>query len=150
MRQIVTFNLLNEEMGLDISCVREILKPQKIHPLPKAPDFIEGVINLRGRIIAVIDLRKKLGIRAMEDRSKIQIIICRIKKFIVGLIVDSISEVTTLTEQDVQPEPEVVSMQIEESFVSGIARLGERVITILDLEEIFTENEATKLAKIKQ
>ncbi len=148
MKQIVTFNLLNEEMGLDISCVHEIVKPQEIHPLPKAPDFIEGVINLRGRIIAVIDLRKKFGIKAAEDRSKIHIIICKIKKFVIGLIVDGINEVVTLAEQDIQPEPEVVSIQIKDDYVSGIARLGERIIMILNLEEILTEHDATKLAAI--
>lgn len=148
--EILAFSLLNEELGLDISCVREVLKPQEIHPLPKAPAFIEGVINLRGRIIAVIDLRKRFGIEAAEDRPKMRIIICKIGKFILGLIVDGVSEVVNLSEKDIQPTPEIVSMQIENSYVAGIARIGERVITILNLEEILTKEEITKLSKIKK
>ena len=149
-RQILVFSLVNEELGLDISCVREVLRPQEIHPLPQAPDFIEGVINLRGHIIAVIDLRKRLNVKEIEDRSKMRIIVCKIKRFIVGLVVNSVSEIITLSEENIGPTPEVVSMQIEEDFMSGIARLGERIIVILDLENILTREEITRLSKIEQ
>ncbi|MFH1413262.1 MAG: chemotaxis protein CheW [Candidatus Omnitrophota bacterium] len=149
-RQILTFNLLKEEMGLDIEYVHEVLIPQDIHPLPQAPDFVDGVINLRGRIIAVIDLRKKFNIKAIEDNSKMRIIICRINKFIVGLVVDSVSEVLSLPLSAIQPTPEVLSIQINAGYISGIARLGERVITILNLEEILTNDEITRLSKINR
>lgn len=149
-RQILVFSLVNEELGLDISCVREVLRPQEIHPLPQAPDFIEGVINLRGHIIAVIDLRKRLNVKEVEDRSKMRIIVCRLKRFIVGLVVNSVSEIIALSEENIGPTPEVVSMQIEADFMSGIARLGERIIVILDLENILTREEITKLSKIEK
>ena len=149
-RQILVFSLANDELGLDISCVREVLRPQEIHPLPQAPDFIEGVINLRGHIIAVIDLRKRLNVKEIEDRSNMRIIVCKIKRFIVGLVVNSVSEIITLSEENIGPTPEVVSMQIDEDFMSGIARLGERIIVILDLENILTRDEITKLSKIEQ
>ena len=149
-RQILVFSLANDELGLDISCVREVLRPQEIHPLPQAPDFIEGVINLRGHIIAVIDLRKRLTVKEIEDRSKMRIIVCKIKRFIVGLVVNSVSEIIALSEENIGPTPEVVSMQIEEDFMSGIARLGERIIVILDLENILTREEITRLSKIEQ
>jgi len=149
-RQILVFSLTNDELGLDISCVREVLRPQEIHPLPQAPDFIEGVINLRGHIIAVIDLRKRLNVKEIEDRSKMRIIVCKIERFIVGLVVNSVSEIITLPEENIGPTPEVVSMQIDEDFMSGIARLGERIIVILNLENILTREEITKLSKIEQ
>lgn len=149
-RQILVFSLVNEELGLDISCVREVLRPQEIHPLPRAPDFIEGVINLRGHIIAVIDLGKRLNVRQIEDKPKMRIVVCKIKKFIVGLIVNSLSEIVTLSKEDIEPTPEIVSMQIEAGFISGIARLGERIIVILNLETILTKEEITKLSKIEQ
>jgi len=149
-RQILVFSLANDELGLDISCVREVLRPQEIHPLPQAPDFIEGVINLRGHIIAVIDLRKRLNVKEIEDRSKMRIIVCKIERFIVGLVVNSVSEIITLPEENIGPTPEVVSMQIDEDFMSGIARLGERIIVILNLENILTREEITKLSKIEQ
>jgi len=149
-RQILVFSLANDELGLDISCVREVLRPQEIHPLPQAPDFIEGVINLRGHIIAVIDLRKRLNVKEVEDRSNMRIIVCKIKRFIVGLVVNSVTEIITLSEENIGPTPEVVSMQIDEDFMSGIARLGERIIVILNLENILTREEITKLSKIEQ
>lgn len=149
-RQILVFTMMKEELGLDISCVREVLRPQEIHPLPQAPDFIEGLINLRGRIIAVIDLRKRLNIKETEDRPKMRIIVCRIKTFIVGLVVNSVSEIIALSEDDIEPTPEVISMQIEADFISGIARFGERIIVILNLENILTKEEITKLTKIEQ
>ncbi len=149
-RQILVFSLANDELGLDISCVREVLRPQEIHPLPQAPNFIEGVINLRGHIIAVIDLRKRLTVKEIEDRSKMRIIVCKIKRFIVGLVVNSVSEIIAVSEENIGPTPEVVSMQIEADFMSGIARLGERIIVILDLENILTREEITKLSKIEQ
>ncbi|MBU1906516.1 MAG: chemotaxis protein CheW, partial [Candidatus Omnitrophica bacterium] len=134
--EILTFNLLKEELGLGLSYVREVIIPQEIHPLPRAPDFIDGVINLRGHIIAVIDLRKKFNIKASGDNSQRRIIICKIQKFIVGVVVDSVNEVLVLSREAIQPTPKIVSMQIDAGYISGIARLGERVITILNLEEI--------------
>lgn len=149
-KQILAFNLLNEELGLDISCVREVLRPQEIHPLPQAPDFIEGVINLRGLIIAVVDLRKRFNMKAQDTTSQMRIVVCKIKMFIIGLIVDSVREVMSLSERDIQPTPEVISIQNKEGCISGIARIGERVIAILNLEEIFTKEEINKLPMIKK
>lgn len=146
-RQILVFHVAKEELGLDISCVREILRRQVIHPLPQTPDFIEGVINLRGHIIAVIDLLKKLNMEATEDRRDMRIIVCKIKKFIVGLIVSRVSEIITLFKKDIQPTPEVITMQIKTGFISGIARLGDRTIVILNLEDILTDQEVIKLSK---
>ncbi|MBU0709704.1 MAG: chemotaxis protein CheW, partial [Candidatus Omnitrophica bacterium] len=120
------------------------------HPLPRAPDFIDGVINLRGHIIAVIDLRKKFNIKASGDNSNRRIIICKIQKFIVGVVVDSVNEVLVLSREAIQPTPKIVSMQIDAGYISGIARLGERVITILNLEEILTKAKMSKLSKIKR
>ena len=148
--EILTFNLLKEELGLGLSYVREVIIPQEIHPLPRAPDFIDGVINLRGHIIAVIDLRKKFNIKASGDNSNRRIIICKIQKFIVGVVVDSVNEVLVLSREAIQPTPKIVSMQIDAGYISGIARLGERVITILNLEEILTKAKMSKLSKIKR
>ncbi len=148
--QILIFNLLNEELGLDISYVYEILRPQDIHPLPKAPEFIEGVINLRGHIVAVIDLRKRFNINITKDRPAMRIIICKANRFIVGLIVDSVNEVINLPDKNIAPPPGVVSMQTEDSHISGMAKLGKRVITILNLEEILTKQEAEKLSMVKK
>lgn len=149
-KEVLTFKLLNEELGLDISCVREVLRPQEIHALPRAPDFIDGVINLRGHIIAVIDLRRKFNIKVVENSPKTRIIICKIRNFIIGLVVDSVNEVMVLSKQDIQATPEIVSIQIEGGYISGIARVGERVITLLDLEKVLTKEKMDKLSELKK
>lgn len=149
-RQILVFCLASEELGLDISCVREVLRPQQIYPLPKTPPFIEGVINLRGHIVALIDLRKRLNARQVEDENKKRIIVCKLNKSIVGLTVNSLREIIALSEEDIRPTPEVVSMQMEADVISGIATVGKRIIPILDLEHILTKKEVTELSALER
>ena len=148
-RQILVFSVANEELGLDISCVREILRPQAIYPLPKTPPFIEGVINLRGHIVALIDLRKRLNAKQIEDENKKRIIVCRVNKSTVGLTVSSLKEIIALPEENIRPTPEVVSMQMETDVISGIATVGKRMIAILDLEHILTKKEITELSTLE-
>jgi purine-binding chemotaxis protein CheW len=150
VRQILVFCLASEELGLDISCVREVLRPQEIYPLPKTPPFIEGVINLRGHIVALIDLRKRLNARQVEDENKKRIIVCKLNKSIVGLTVNSLREIIALSEEDIRPTPEVVSMQMEADVISGIATVGKRIIPILDLEHILTKKEVTELSALER
>lgn len=149
-RQILVFSVASEELGLDISCVREVLRPQEIYPLPKTPPFIEGVINLRGHIVALIDLRKRLNARQVEDETKKRIIVCKLNKSIVGLTVNSLREIIALSEEDIRPTPEVVAMQMEADVISGIATIGKRIIPILDLEHILTKKEVTELSALER
>jgi purine-binding chemotaxis protein CheW len=149
-RQILIFTVGSEELGLDISCVREVLRPQKTYPIPKTPHFIEGVIHLRGHIVALIDLRKKLIGKPMEEELNKRIIVCRVNKSVVGLTVNSLREIITLSREDILPTPEVVSMQMEADVILGIAKVGERIIPILDLEHILTRKEVTELSALGQ
>jgi purine-binding chemotaxis protein CheW len=149
-RQILVFSVASEELGLDISCVREVLRPQEIYPLPKTPPFIEGVINLRGHIVALIDLRKRLNARQVEDETKKRIIVCKLNKSIVGLTINSLREIIALSEEDIRPTPEVVAMQMEADVISGIATIGKRIIPILDLEHILTKKEVTELSALER
>lgn len=149
-KQILIFTLAGEELGLDISCVREVLRPQKTYPLPRTPLFIEGVIDLRGYIIVLIDLRNRLIGKPMEKEPNKRIIVCKIHNFIVGLTVNSLKEIITLSKDDIMPTPEVVAMQMEAEVISGIARVGERIVPILDLEHILTKKEVAELSALKQ
>jgi len=149
-RKILVFRLADEELGLDISSVREVLRPQKIYPLPKTPHFIEGVIHLRGHIVALIDLRKRLLAEQTGDEPNKRIIVCRVKKFIVGLSVESLREIIALPKEDIKPTPEVVAMQMEAEFISGVAKVGERIIPILDLEHILTKKEEVDLSTLEK
>lgn len=149
-RQLLVFRLLNQELGLDISHVREVLKPGEVHPLVQAPDFIEGVINLRNHVIAVMDLRKRFSLAPANDRSDIRIVICTLKTFVVGLIVDGVSEVLRVPKADIQPTPGIISAQMKDSCFAGIAKVGERVIAIVDLEKLLTNEEITNLSLLKK
>jgi len=156
-RQILIFQVLNEEFGLDISCVREVLRQQEIYRLPKTPEFIEGVINLRGHIVPLIDLRKRLfpphpfpppseGEGEGGGKKGKRIIICKVNKLIVGLTVDSLKEIVALPEKNIKPTPELATMQMEADVTSGLAEIGERIIPILDLAHIVTKKEAIELS----
>ncbi len=149
-RQILVFRVANEEMGLDISCVREVLRPQTICPLPRTPAFIEGVINLRGHLVALIDLGKRLNARRVEDDDKKRIIVCKVNKSIVGLTVNGLKEIIALSEEEIRPTPEVVSTQMEAEVLSGVATVGERMIPILDLDHILTRKEVTELSALER
>lgn len=149
-RQILVFSVANEELGLDISCVREVLRPPAICPLPKTPPFIEGVINLRGHVVALIDLRRRLNATQIEDKNEKRIIICKVNKAIVGLTVNCLKEILALSEKEIRPTPEVVSVQMETDILSGIATIGKRIIPILDLERILTKKEVTELSALKR
>jgi purine-binding chemotaxis protein CheW len=144
-RQILVFKVSNDELGLDISCVREVLRQQEIYRLPKTPDFIEGVINLRGHIVPLIDLRKRLHGKQIEKPGK-RIIICKVNKLIVGLTVDDLTEIIALPEENIKPTPKLAAVQMEGDVTPGLAKIGERIIPILDLANIVTKKEATEIS----
>ncbi len=148
-KKILIFSLGNEELGLDISCVREVLRPQEIYPLPRAPQYIKGVINLRGHIIALLDLKRKLCPNQTEEDFHKRIIICKVNHFMVGLTVNHLKEIVSLSKEEIQSPPEVVSLQMEAEVISGLARVGERIIPILNLEHILTRKEVTELAGLE-
>ena len=105
---------------------------------------------MRGHIVALIDLRKRLNVRQIEDENKKRIIVCRVNKSIVGLTVSSLKEIIALSEENIRPTPEVVSMQMETDVISGIATVGKRMIAILDLEHILTKKAITELSTLEQ
>jgi purine-binding chemotaxis protein CheW len=143
MNEVVAFRLGDEEFCLDIANVREIKEMMPITRVPNAPDFIEGVINLRGQITAVIDLKKKLGYydeSTLEDKN---IIIADIKGETVGIIVDSVSDVLTLSEEEIEQPPKMLASKVDTKFIKGIAKInnGERLLIMLDLDKLFEEDE---------
>ena len=148
LKQILVFRSAGLELGLDISCVREVLRPQPICPVPKTPPFIEGVINLRGRIVALVDLAKRLNSTQAEEEPNPRIIVCRVNGFLVGLIVSRLREIIALSQEEIAPTPEIVSMQLDSEVISGMARVGERIIPIIDLEHILTKREEVELSTL--
>jgi len=146
--QLVAFFLQGEEFAVDIQRVREVLKLPPITPLPQSLDFIEGVINLRGEVIPVVDLRKRFRLADASKSDKARIIIVEIEEGLVGLIVDSVTEVLHLIPSAIEPPPRRLAGTRSE-FISGVGKLGDRLIIILHLEKILSTEEQLELEHLQ-
>jgi len=136
--QLVVFTIGKEEFGVDISQVREIVRLVQITYLPKAPVFIEGVVNLRGQVLAVIDLAKRLGLESQRRGENTRIIVVEVGENTVGMIVDSVSEVLRLSSDCVDEVPSLVDTEVPEHYIKGVGKLKDRLLVLLDLNRILT------------
>lgn len=146
--QLVSFNLGAEEFGMDISAVQEIVRMPEITKVPRSPDFVEGVVNLRGKIIPVVDLRKRFRVSVTEPTKSTRIIVVTLVGRTVGMIVDAVSEVLRLDAASIEPTPEMVATQIDSSFLKGIAKLEGRLLILLDLNLVLHPEQAKELAAL--
>jgi purine-binding chemotaxis protein CheW len=143
--QIVVFELGDERYGLDIASVYEIIRHQPITAVPQAPAFVEGVINLRGRIIPVVDLRDRFGMASGELTKASRIVVAEAAGTRVGLVVDGVSEVLMVPTDSIEPTPQVAA-NADHEYLRGIAKLGERLIILLELNGLFGAEESSALA----
>ena len=139
-QQIVVFDLAGETYGADIHAVREIVRMQEITSIPQAPPSIEGVINLRGKVNPVMDLRKRFGLRASEETKDSRIVVVDIGEQDVGLIVDAVAEVNRIPSDAIEPPSSVVTTE-DSDFISGIAKFEERMIILLDLNKVLSRDD---------
>ena len=142
--QLVVFELGDEGYGLDIATVYEIIRHQPVTAVPQAPSFVEGVINLRGRIIPVVDLRRRFGMGQGELTKASRIVVCEAAGTRVGLVVDGVSEVLMVSSESVEQTPDVAS-GYDTQYLRGIAKLGERLVILLDLAGLFGEADAAAM-----
>jgi purine-binding chemotaxis protein CheW len=147
-QQIVVFELANEHYGVDIASVESIVKLQSITSVPQAPAFVEGVTNLRGTVLPVIDLRKRFGLQNRDASKDNRIVVVSLNKTKVGMIVDSVSEVLRIPEETIEPAPPMVT-GINSSFITGIAKVEQKLIILLDLGKILSSKEETKISKLE-
>ncbi len=145
--QLVTFRLDNEEFGVDILKVQEINRMMNITKIPNAPDFIEGVINLRGKIIPIVDLRKRLGFINRQYDKSTRIIVVELDGLVLGFIVDSVSEVLRISENTVEPPPSMVS-GIDSEYIDGVGKLDDRLLILLELKKIFASPERKEMEAV--
>ena len=143
--QLVVFTLANETYGIAISTVNEIIRMQAITEVPRTPDFVEGVINLRGRIVPVIDLRKRFSLEAGEETQASRIMVVEIQGLTVGMIVDSVSEVLRLPSDSIEPTPPMVA-GVEAAYLKGVGKWDDRLIILLDIEKVLYSTEQEELA----
>jgi purine-binding chemotaxis protein CheW len=145
--QMVTFRLDNEEFGVDILKVQEINKMIDITRIPNAPPFVEGVINLRGKIIPIVDLRKRLGFDSKSYDKSTRIIVVELDGTVLGFIVDSVSEVLRISANTVEPPPPLVS-GIESEYIEGVGKLDNRLLILLELKRVFSLSDKRDLEMV--
>jgi purine-binding chemotaxis protein CheW len=145
--QIVSFKIGDEEFGVDILNVQEINKMTQITKVPNAPDFVDGVINLRGRVIPVINLRTRLKLEKKEPDKDTRIIVVDIEKNTVGFIVDGVSEVLRIPVSVTEAPPAIVA-GVDSEFIKSVGKLEDRLLILIDLDKVLSINEKVSLSAV--
>ena len=139
--QLVSFKIGGEEFGVDILRVQEINRMMDVTKIPNAPSFVDGVINLRGKVIPVIDLRSRLGMERKERDTNTRIVVIEVHRRIVGFVVDSVSEVLRIPRSVTEPPPSITG-GVNEDYITAVGKLEDRLLILLDLERILRPDES--------
>ncbi len=148
IKELVIFRIGREDFGVDILMVQEIIRLPEVTPIPNAPGFIVGVINLRGRIIPVIDLRQRLKISGNEpegDNRKTRVLIVEINSRVTGFVVDTVVGILKTPLSEIEPAPDLVSSSIDAEYVAGVIKLPGRLIVLLDFLKVLKPQEKKTL-----
>ena len=145
--QLVGFRIGKETFGVPINLVHEIVRVPEITAVPDAPQYVEGVINLRGKIVSVIDLRKRFGEKRIERNRKNRILVAEIERKMVGLIVDAASEVLRVCPEEIEDPPDVLD-DAEIKYVTGVGKLKGRLVILVDLAKIMQKGELQRLGEM--
>ncbi len=138
--QLVSFVVGTEEFAIPILCVQEINRMMEITAVPHSPEFIEGVINLRGKIIPVMDLRKRFGLSELENSVDVRIVVIEVASRVIGFTVDRVNEVLRIDANIVDPPPPMVC-GIDSDYVQGVGKLEDRLLILLNLDRLFSEDD---------
>lgn len=148
--QLVSFVLADEEYGVEVLKVREIIRMPSITKMPNTPQYVEGIINLRGKVIPIISMRKRFGQMESENNSHTRIIIMDVANGQTGFIVDGVSEVIRVHSSEIQPPPSMVlSGGIGQEFITGVINHAERLLVIMNIDLMFSNDEHEGLCAIQ-
>ncbi len=147
-KQYVIFNLGNEQYGVDIMNVKEISEFKESTKVPSAPYFVDGIINLRGEIIPIVNLKKRFGIENDEIDSDTRIIVINLNGRNVGFVVDEASQVLRINNDDIDPAPEIIA-GVDRQYINGVGKVEDKIIILLDLEKILTDEEKVQLKEME-
>ncbi len=139
-RELIAFRIGEQEFCVDIMSVREIRGWTPATALPHSPGFVLGVINLRGAVLPIIDLSSRLGMSESDPSARHVIIVTQVHQKFVGLLVDAVSDILTVTDENIQPTPEV-SSELDKSFAKGVLAIEGRMICLIELDSLFPEEE---------
>ncbi len=145
--QLVSFNIGDEEFGVDILQVQEINRMVTITSVPNAPEFVDGVINLRGKVIPIIDLRARFGLKRKEHDKNTRIIVVELSGNVVGFVVDAVREVLRIQRSVTEPPPSVVA-GIHADYITAVGKLEDRLLILLDLDKVFSLEEHDALKEV--
>lgn len=145
---LVTFELSGEEFGVDIMQVSEVIPVPRITRIPQAPECVKGLINLRGKILVVIDLNKRLGFQSKDTDSLSRILIVEVKDTVTGMLVNSVKEVMHLPLSSIEPPPEIIKSKINSEYLTGVGKVGDRLLIILNLAKVLGEEEIEELNEL--
>ena len=146
--KFLTFRLAEEEYGIEILKVREINGIMDITCLPQMPHYMKGVINLRGKVIPIVDLRKRMHVKGTDDPRKIRIIVVDVSGKITGFIVDAVSQVLRISQNTIEPAPSIITGEIDADYITGVSKLGDKLLILLDFNNILNKTEQTKLQEV--
>lgn len=139
-QQYLTFDLADEYYGVDILKVQEIKGYTSVTRIPNTPDYLKGVLNLRGTIVPIVDLRMKFGMGTTEPTSFTVVVVVNVRNRVMGFLVDAVSDVLDLNAKNIQPPPDM-GTTVDITFVAGIGNANDRLVTLLDIDRVLTEDE---------
>ena len=143
--QLVSFNIGDEEFGVDILKVQEINRMLDVTRVPNSPEYIDGVINLRGKVIPIIDLRRRFGMERKEHDKNTRIVVVELSGKVVGFVVDAVSEVLRIPKSVTEPPPPIVA-GIGAEYITAVGKLEDRLLILLDLEKVLVGDDMAALA----
>ena len=146
--QLVSFMLADEEYGVEVLKVREIIRRPTITKMPNTPPYVEGVINLRGKVIPIISMRKRFGLMESENSNQTRIMVMDVAGALTGFVVDAVSEVIRIHSSEIQPPPSMVlSGGVGQEFITGVFNHAERLLIIMDVDLMFSDDERDSFAR---
>jgi purine-binding chemotaxis protein CheW len=149
MDQMISFAISDEDYGVDIQTVKEVIRKKEITRLPKAPAFVKGVINLRGDVIPIIDLRERFNMEQQEYTNMTRVIVVEVEGRSIGMVVDSVSHVIRIEEGQIEPPPPCVG-KVSEEYIRGVGKVDEKLIVLLNIDHILSTEEKIELEKVNE
>jgi purine-binding chemotaxis protein CheW len=149
LRQFISFSVGEEEYGLELLRVKEVIRIREITWLPKAPTFVKGIINLRGDVIPIIDLRDKFGLPAKENTAMTRVIVVEVDGKLMGMVVDSASQVVRIPADQIDPPPPVVG-GFSQEFITGVGKMEDKLVILLNIDAILTVDEKQELGALDE
>ena len=147
LRQFISFSVGEEEYGLELLRVKEVIRVREITWLPKAPSFVKGIINLRGDVIPIIDLRERFGLESREQTAQTRVIVVEVDGRLMGMVVDSASQVVRIPADQIDPPPPVLG-GFSQEFITGVGKLEDKLVILLNPDAILSVDERIALSSL--